>query len=194
MSSVHQRIGCNGLPIHHSKIMILQPTYLKNDQVELHPLREGDFEELYLVASDPLIWEQHPNPDRYKRDVFSTYFEGAIASGGAFLVREARSGRAIGSTRFYDLVPQQEVKIGYTFFSRDCWGRSVNPQVKKLMLDHAFRYVGQVIFHVGLHNMRSRIAMERLGAERIGEEEVAYFAEAPKVNVVYRIKKPMQIQ
>jgi RimJ/RimL family protein N-acetyltransferase len=172
--------------------LFLQPR-LSNDAVSLEPLQQGHFEELYAVASDPLIWEQHPNPDRYKRDVFQTYFEGAMASGGAFMIRDAHTGKAIGSTRFYDHVPEKsEIKIGYTFFSRDCWGKNVNPQVKKLMLDHAFRYVDNVIFHVGALNKRSRIAMERLGAEFVGEEEVAYFGEAPKVNVVYKIRKRIQ--
>jgi N-acetyltransferase len=172
--------------------LFLQPL-LSNGTVSLEPLQEEQFEELYTVASDPLIWEQHPNPDRYKRDVFRTYFNGAMASGGAFIIRDTVSGRAIGSTRFYDHDPvKREVKIGYTFFSRDCWGKKINPQVKQLMLDHAFRYVDNVIFHVGALNKRSRIAMERLGAELIGEEEVAYFGEAPKVNVVYKIRKRIQ--
>ena len=174
--------------------MLLQPR-LANDSVSLEPLQEDDFEELYAVASDPLIWKQHPNPDRYKREVFQTYFEGAMASRGAFLIRDARTGRAIGSTRFYDHDPdKREVKIGYTFFARDCWGKNLNPQVKALMLAHAFQYVDNVIFHVGALNKRSRIAMERLGAELLGEQEVAYFGEAPRVNVVYRIRKSMQIQ
>jgi RimJ/RimL family protein N-acetyltransferase len=169
--------------------LFLQPQ-LANSVVSLSPLREDDFEELYAVASDPLIWEQHPNPDRYKREVFETYFEGAMASRGAFLIRDARTDRAIGSTRFYDHDPDKsEVKIGYTFFARDCWGKNLNPQVKALMLAHAFQYVDNVIFHVGALNKRSRIAMERLGAELLGEQEVAYFGEAPRVNVVYRMSK-----
>jgi N-acetyltransferase len=41
----------------------LQPV-LTGDIIELRPLREEDFAQLYAVASDPLIWEQHPDPDR----------------------------------------------------------------------------------------------------------------------------------
>lgn len=170
--------------------MQLQPTQLYNSLVRLQPLQPTDFERLYAVASDPLIWEQHPNPDRYKRDIFSTYFEGALASGGAFLIEDAATGAAIGSSRFYDYVPESsEVKIGYTFFARSHWGGQYNPQVKALMLNHAFQFVDTVIFHVGASNWRSRKAMERLGATNLGEENVAYFGEASRLNVVYAMYK-----
>jgi RimJ/RimL family protein N-acetyltransferase len=170
--------------------MELQPEHLRNTLAELHPLRHDDFEELYAVASDPLIWEQHPNPDRYKREVFTIFFEGAMASGGAFIIRDPLSGIAIGCTRFYDHFPEHcEVKIGYTFFDRACWGRSINPAVKSMMLEHAFLYVDQVIFHVGVNNIRSRKAMEKLGAVKMGEEDIAYHGERENRNVVYRILK-----
>jgi RimJ/RimL family protein N-acetyltransferase len=166
----------------------LQPL-LRNDEVCLEPLRQEHFEELYAVASDPLIWEQHPNPDRYQRAVFGNYFKGAMESNGAFLIREA-SGQVIGSSRFYDHDPDRsEIKIGYTFFRRASWGKGHNQAVKKLMLDHAFTFVDNVIFHVGENNLRSRIAMERLGAHMIGKEEVAYYGESPKVNCVFHITK-----
>jgi RimJ/RimL family protein N-acetyltransferase len=163
---------------------------LQNKLVHLQPLTENDFETLFAVAADPLIWEQHPNPDRYKRDVFATYFKGALESGGALLLTEASSGKVIGCSRFYDYEPEkQEVKIGYTFFARSCWGKGYNSSVKKLMLDYACRFAETVIFHVGAKNMRSRKAMEKLGAEYLGEEEVAYYGEAPRQNVVFRITR-----
>lgn len=164
---------------------------LQDDSVILTPLRSDEFEELLSVSSDPLIWAQHPNPDRWKREVFRTYFDGAMASDGAFMIRDKANGKAIGSTRFYDHdADASEIKIGYTFFSRDQWGRGTNPRVKRLMLDYAFQHVKQVIFHVGADNLRSRIAMQRLGAQLIGELEVAYFGEPPKKNVVFRITAP----
>jgi RimJ/RimL family protein N-acetyltransferase len=169
----------------------LQPIHLQNELVQLVPLSAADFEELYAVASDPLIWEQHPNPDRYQSTVFSNYFDGAIASNGAFLIKDAQTGTAIGSSRFYDHKPElREIKIGYTFFSRACWGKPYNSNVKHLMLAHAFTFVDRVVFHVGASNFRSQKAMERLGAVKTGEEEVAYFGEASRWNFVYEISKP----
>ncbi len=169
----------------------LQPINLQNELVQLVPLSAADFEELYAVASDPLIWEQHPNPDRYQRTVFLNYFDGAIASKGAFLIKDTITGAAIGSSRFYDYKPELgEIKIGYTFFSRACWGKPYNSNVKQLMLAHAFTFVERVVFHVGASNFRSQKAMEKLGAIKTGEEEVAYFGEASRWNFVYEIRRP----
>jgi RimJ/RimL family protein N-acetyltransferase len=169
---------------------LYQPTYLKNDIVVLEPLKESDVELLYEVASDPLIWEQHPNPDRYKREVFMNYFQGAMESKGAFLIVDAATGKALGSSRFYDHYPEKkEIKIGYTFFSRACWGKSINKNVKGLMIAHALTFVDKIIFHVGASNIRSQKAMERIGATKIGTEEVAYFGEATRLNCVYQISK-----
>ena len=169
--------------------MNLQPFNLSDQWVSLTPLMESDFEMLFQVANDPLIWEQHPNPDRYKREIFLNYFKGAIESKGAFLIKNALN-HIIGCTRFYDYFPdKKEIKIGYTFFSRDCWGKPFNKSTKLLMLSYAFQFVDQVIFHVGANNIRSQKAMEKLGAQKIGEELVAYYGEASRNNFVYQISK-----
>ena len=170
--------------------MNLQPTHLKNDLVWLEPLKQAHFEELYLVASDPLIWEQHPNPDRYKLDAFTNYFKGAMESGGAFIIRDTLSGKALGSSRYcaYDAA-NKEIQIGYTFFARSCWGKSINKEVKTLMLNHAFNYVDKVAFYVGANNIRSQKAMERIGGIKIREEVVAYFGEPDRLNFRYEISK-----
>lgn len=167
----------------------VQPT-LENNNFKLIPLQETDFERLYSVASDPKIWEQHPNKERYKREVFQNFFKGAMESEGAFLVTNKSTGDVLGCTRFYDYDNgNRSILIGYTFYGTDSWGKNVNPQVKKMMLDYIFQHVETVIFHVGKENIRSQIAMQRLGAQKVGEEEITYFGESPKINVVYEIKK-----
>ncbi len=169
--------------------MNLQPT-LASTWIRLVPLREADFETLYNVASDPLIWTQHPNPDRYQRDVFRRYFDGAIQSGGAFQVLDARNDQPIGCTRYYNYNPElKSVLIGYTFLARSHWGGVFNPAMKQLMLEHAFTSVQTVLFHIGINNRRSRIAIERLGATFVRELEVAYHAEPLKQNVEYAITR-----
>jgi RimJ/RimL family protein N-acetyltransferase len=169
--------------------MNLQPI-LENDMVSLHPLKLSDFDVLYAVASDPLIWIQHPNPDRYKKEVFETFFKGALESGGAFLISDVSTGKAIGSTRYYDYDEQKsQVLIGYTFFARDHWGTTYNKATKTLMLNHAFNFVDRVLFHIGAENKRSQIAIERLGAQKTKEIEVEYYGEVKKLNFEYVISK-----
>lgn len=163
---------------------------LENENIKLVPLKETDFERLFAVASDPKVWEQHPNKDRYKREAFLNFFKGAMESKGAFLVLNKISGEILGSTRFYDFDEKNKsILIGYTFYGTKSWGKNINPQVKKLMLDYIFQFVETVIFHVGKENIRSQKAMEKLGAEKIGEQEIIYFGEIPKTNVIYEIRK-----
>ncbi|MBT9097372.1 GNAT family N-acetyltransferase [Methylovulum psychrotolerans] len=135
--------------------------------IVLRPLYPEDFGQLYAVAADPLIWEQHPQPLRYQREVFgSGFFAGAIASPGALVVLDKLSGDIIGSSRFYEWdAERQEVAIGFTFLARSHWGGQTNRELKRLMLEHAFRWANTVWFHVGVNNIRSRKAMEKIGAE-----------------------------
>lgn len=163
---------------------------LENELVKLVPLQESDFDRLYAVASDPLIWEQHPNKDRYKREVFESFFQGAMESSGAYLILNKDSGEVVGSSRYYDFDQEKkQVFIGYTFVGRKFWGQGYNPSFKQLMIDYAFQFVDQVMFHIGAENVRSQMAIGRLNALKVGEEEVAYYGETPKKNFVYQISK-----
>lgn len=146
----------------------LQPI-LTGKLVRLRPLRLEDWHDLYGVASDPLIWEQHPANDRYQEEVFRGFFCDALESGGALLVIDANDGRIIGSSRFhgYDET-KSEVEIGWTFLARSHWGGVYNKELKELMLQHAYRFVRSVIFLIGPHNFRSQRAVEKIGAIRAG--------------------------
>lgn len=167
----------------------LQPV-LENDSIALLPLLQADFAGLYAVASDPEVWAQHPNQDRWKEDVFRIFFEGAIQSGGAFKIVDKATGAPLGSTRFYDYsATNSSLFIGYTFYGTASWGKGINPMVKTLMLNYAFGFANHVYFHIGANNIRSQIAIGRLGAVKTGEQEVTYYGEAPKLNFVYGIDK-----
>ena len=167
----------------------IQPV-LENETVILYPLNNDDFEALHLSASNPEIWEQHPNKNRWQKQIFKNFFEGAILSNGAFKVVDKINNKVIGSTRFYDYdETEHSILIGYTFYDKAYWGKGVNHAVKSMMLNYIFQFVEKVIFHVGKDNIRSIKAMTKLGAENLGETEVAYFGETPKINVVFQIKK-----
>jgi RimJ/RimL family protein N-acetyltransferase len=146
----------------------LQPT-LKGSLLELRPLRASDFTELYAVAADPLIWEQHPANNRWKEDVFKGFFQEALESGGALIAIDAKDGRVIGSSRFYGYDEQRsEIEIGWTFLARSHWGGDYNREMKELMLRHAFQFVDRVVFLIGPQNLRSQRAVEKIGGVRIG--------------------------
>jgi len=167
----------------------LQP-HLKGKLIELRPLSPEDWDDLFAVASDPLIWEQHPESDRYKEDVFKVFFKDALESGGAFVVIDTKSKRIIGSTRYHGYDPEKsEVEIGWTFLARKCWGGRYNREMKQLMLAHAFQFVENVVFYVGENNIRSQKATEKIGAIKNGTVKKIYGNRMPSLNVRYVIKK-----
>ena len=168
----------------------LQPT-LQNEAVKIRPLIEEDFETLYSIASDPLIWEQHPNKNRYQKEAFQNFFKGAIESGGAFFVLDAVTEEPIGSTRFCDAGKEDTncIAVGYTFLARSHWGGRYNPALKKLMIDYALQFVDHIVFHIGAVNIRSQKALERVGAIKVAEIEMEYYGEPSKLNFVYQIDK-----
>lgn len=145
-----------------------QPT-LKGELLELRPLRAEDYHALYAVASDPLIWEQHPVRDRCKEEVFKGFFREALESGGALIAIDSKDGQVIGSSRFHGYDEKtSEIEIGWTFLARPHWGGAYNREMKQLMLRHAFRFVSSVIFLVSPQNARSQRAVEKIGGVRMG--------------------------
>jgi RimJ/RimL family protein N-acetyltransferase len=163
----------------------LQPA-LVGQLVELRPLRPQDWDDLFSVACDPLIWEQHPANDRYKEGVFRVFFREALESEGAFVVLDNSTHQIIGSTRFYGYdAEKSEIEIGWSFLARRYWGGRYNGEMKRLMLAHAFQFVENVVFYVGADNMRSMKAVERIGG--IEDGKVSRPDEAGRI-VRYLIK------
>ena len=150
----------------------LQP-FLQGELLIVRPLRADDYDALYSAASDPLIWEQHPEP-RHQEATFRAFFDSHLASGGAVAVCERPTGAIIGTSRFHGFdAERSEVEIGWTFLQRPYWGGVYNRELKQLMVGHAFRFVESVVFLVHPDNMRSRRAVEKLGAQLIGRRHNA---------------------
>lgn len=169
-----------------------QQPRLRGDLIELRPLREDDWPVLYQVASDPLIWEQHPNHDRHKENVFRRFFDDAIASRGALVAIERATGRVIGSSRlvWHDRA-DETLEIGWTFLAREFWGGRYNGEMKRLMIAHAFTVARRVVFVIGPDNLRSRRAVERIGGVLTTELVRGTDAEGRGVDsVVYEIVRP----
>ncbi|MBX9734409.1 MAG: GNAT family N-acetyltransferase, partial [Chitinophagaceae bacterium] len=96
----------------------------------------------------------------------------------------------IGSSRFYTYNEiESSIEIGYTFYARRCWGLPYNRSAKKLMIDHAFQYVDNVLFSIGANNIRSQKAIEKIGATKVGEKAIAYYGEVDNLNYIYAITK-----
>jgi N-acetyltransferase len=159
----------------------LQPT-LTGARLTLRPLAMRDFEELFAAASDPLVWAQHPDPDRGTREGFTQYFDGALKSKGCLVAIDAA--RLIGCSRYSNYEPGERITIGYTFLCRSHWGSAANAEMKRLMLEHAFTDVQEVLFSIAERNLRSRRAVEKLGAELTGAGDAPRWGQ---IHVLYRL-------
>ncbi|PAM94829.1 GNAT family N-acetyltransferase [Flavobacterium sp. IR1] len=148
----------------------LQPEVLEDNITKLIPLEESHFDALYEVASDPLIWEQHPMKDRYKIEVFRSFFDAGINSQSSFLILDKNTNEIVGNTRYYDYnAEKSSIAIGFTFIGRKFWGGLHNKSNKKLLIDYAFKHVNTVVFHIGAENIRSQKAVAKLGAVKTKE-------------------------
>ena len=169
--------------------MNLQTT-LENDLIILRPLSENDFEALYEVAKDPLIWEQHPCSNRYKKEVYSKFFIDSLESKGAFVIIEKSNSKIIGSTRFKKVENSENaIEIGWSFLSRDKWGGKYNKAMKEVMIDYAFKFVKHIIFHIAKDNIRSQKAVQKIGGDKITEPHLKHLIKKSETNWTYRIGK-----
>lgn len=165
---------------------VLQPN-IQDDLIRLRPLEEDDFDSLYEVAKDPLIWEQHP-VKRYKSQIFENFFRESIDSKGALIVIDNESNEVIGSSRFRRLdYLESAVEIGWTFLARKCWGGVYNKSLKSLMIDHALENFDEVIFYIAEGNIRSQKAVEKIGAKRVNLER--YQSASTNNDRTYRIRR-----
>jgi RimJ/RimL family protein N-acetyltransferase len=166
---------------------VWQPT-LTGTLICLRPLVEGDFEPLFAAASDPLIWEQHPERERYTRERFEVYFRTGIESKGALVAIDLKSGAMVGCSRFYNPEPGA-IEIGYTFLIRACWGGGYNRELKKLMLDYAFEFVGLVFFYAGEKNFRSQAALRKIGATELSPATRVTLDGQERVSLGFQIRR-----
>ncbi len=163
---------------------------LQGPRVTVRPVREDDWEDMFLAAANPRVWENHPVSDRYQEPVFRGFFDDAVACGSAFSFVDREKDEIIGSSRYHGLdVQLSEIEIGWTFLAHDYWGGSYNAEVKKLMLDHAFQFVDTVVFWVGDTNIVSMRAMEKIGGVRREEAKVRVLNGISYPHIIYEIRK-----
>jgi RimJ/RimL family protein N-acetyltransferase len=165
----------------------LQPT-LAGPHLTLRPLAALDFDELFAAASDPLVWAQHPDPARARPEGFAPVFDAALKSKGCLVAVDTARRSVIGWSRYHSYLPGESITIGYTLLARSHWGGSANAEMKRLMLQHAFTDVPEVRFTVAERNLRSRRAVEKLGAELVGAEDTPRWGQ---IHVIYRLTPPL---
>jgi len=167
--------------------MNLQPL-LEDELIRLRPLMRKDFDPLYEVAKDPLIWEQHQIKNRYQPKVFYKFFQDSIESGGALVTIDKSSNRIIGSSRFQKINKvNYAIEIGWSFLARNNWGGHYNFSMKKLMIDYAFKYVSFVVFYIDIHNLRSQRAVKKIGGKKFFGNQMNEIVKKSETDLTYLI-------
>ncbi len=163
---------------------------LVGDRVEIRPTGPDDWNAHWAIASDPLMWEVHPAWDRFKEPVFRAYFDANLASGGSLTTIERATGRVVGASRFWEVDPgTRSVEIGASYVARTHWRSGINREVKRLMIGHALRTLDSVNFRIGAGNVRSRRAIEKIGARLTGRTDISVMAGVPTEHVIYEITR-----
>ena len=147
---------------------------LQGRHVRLEPLQRGHAEGIAAAAADGKLWElwftNVPRPGEGDAWIDGALAKQAAGEQVAFSVRDA-DGRIVGSTRYYELLPDTpRLCIGYTWYARSVQRTGLNTEAKLLLLGHAFEALGcaSVGFHTSTHNAASRAAIARLGAKEEG--------------------------
>lgn len=164
-----------------------QPT-LTGPTLLLRPLAADDWDALFAIAADRQVWALHPAHDRWQEPVFRAFFADALERGGALVAIDRASGAVIGSSQFGP-VADGAVEIGWTFLAPAQWGSGANREMKALMLGHALAELGRVDFRVGTGNLRSRRALEKIGAQDRGRTELAQTVSGPVVHHIYEVTR-----
>jgi RimJ/RimL family protein N-acetyltransferase len=163
---------------------------LTGKMVALRPLAAEDWAPLFALAADREAWAMHPQSDRYQEPIFRALFEEALACGGTLVALDRETGAVIGWSRYSaDYALPGEIEIGWTFLGRAYWGGAYNTDMKHLMLRHAFRFVETVIFRIGSENLRSRRAVEKLGARLTDRAETSAARGFEWISVYYAISR-----
>lgn len=149
----------------------LAPVTLEGSRVRLEPLRADHLADLARVAFDPSIWRW-----TIARPIDETglaaWLDTALANASTGIERpfatiDLASGRAVGSTRFLNIVPEHKrLEIGWTWVGAAFQRTGINREAKLLQLTHAFETLGanRVEFKTHSQNERSRAALAGIGA------------------------------
>jgi N-acetyltransferase len=156
--------------------MLVEPVILYGNRARLEPLGLEHALDLYAVSQDPDIWTYMPVDPSHSLEALSSWIEMALRARAQgqqmpFAIVDTLSGKAIGSTRYLSITPQDYgIEIGWTWLAREVRRTAVNTECKYLLLRHAFESLGaiRVQLKTDSRNQRSQRAIERLGAVREG--------------------------
>ena len=150
-------------------------TTLEGYGVKLSPLLLEHVNALEQASADGKLWTLNittaPAPGQGEAYIAQALQGQQAGHSVPFIVTEIESGAIIGTTRYYEVVPEiARLAIGYTWYAKRWQRTHINTACKLLLLEHAFGVLGAsvVAWHTDIANIASQRAIERLGAQKDG--------------------------
>ncbi|NNJ88295.1 MAG: GNAT family N-acetyltransferase [Eudoraea sp.] len=151
--------------------MKLEDITLENDHVTLIPLTLYNYKQLTSIALQPKLVQYSPSyiesVASLKKYVIIALKQREQNTSIPFLVYSKAHDTAAGCTRFMNIDWKNKVlHIGATWLGYEFHGTGINTQMKNLMINYAFDslHFEKVEFRIDERNIRSRKAVEKLGA------------------------------
>lgn len=154
---------------------VLEPVPLLGQIVLLEPLRREHAEELHSAAAEDELWKymgmQAHTPDALQRWVELRIQDMVAHTAIAYVIRDVKTRRAIGSTSLFDYArAHRRIEIGHTWLGKSHRGTKANAEAKLLLLYHSFERLRLVRVQLKTDplNTRSRKAILKIGAKEEG--------------------------
>ncbi|GAA0805376.1 GNAT family N-acetyltransferase [Psychrobacter piscatorii] len=151
---------------------MLEQVTLSSNGIILEPLTLAHATDLIKACQDGELWKINvtsvPEPDKV---IDYINIADSMPDRQAFAVIDERTGKAIGSTSFHDILPaSKRLEIGYTWYAKSYWRTHVNTTCKLMLLTYVFETLEYqtVGWRTDIDNHRSQQAIERLGAKKDG--------------------------
>ena len=149
----------------------IRPVVLEGRIVRLEPLRRDHLDGLAEVAFEPALW-QYTLARPVDAAGLEAWIRTALANAEAgievpFATIDRATERAIGSTRYLNIVPEhRRFEIGWTWLATSAQRTGANREAKLLQLTHAFEDLdaNRVEFKADSLNDKSRTALLGIGA------------------------------
>lgn len=153
----------------------VKPVTLESELVRLEPLGPQHRSGLAESVVDGELWKLWytfvPSPADIDSFIDDAVRRQDAASALVFAVCLKSTGEVVGSTRYLNIDDaNRRLEIGHTWYAKRHQRTAVNTHCKYLMLTHAFEELGAIAVEFRTHwmNLRSRRAIERLGAKQDG--------------------------
>lgn len=153
----------------------IDPVTLTGRHAVLEPLTEAHHDAIVAAASDGALWNlwytSVPAPAHTREWIANAFAMRERNGSQTFVVRDATSGRIVGSTRYCNVDEgNRRVEIGYTWYAASAQRSGINTECKLMLLTHAFETLDCIAVEFRTHwmNHASRAAIARLGAKQDG--------------------------